>query len=42
MPTKIKRSPRASRRQLTIAEKLAILRAALLGEPAELKPTRAD
>jgi hypothetical protein len=42
MPAKIKRSTRVSRRPLTIAEKLAILRAALLGEPTEPKPTRAD
>jgi hypothetical protein len=33
MPAKIKRSPRVQRRPLTIAEKLAILRAALLSEP---------
>jgi hypothetical protein len=31
MPAKTKRSPRVSRRSLTIAEKPAILRAALLG-----------
>jgi hypothetical protein len=34
MPAKIKRSPRASRRPLTIVEKLSILRAVLL----ELRP----
>jgi hypothetical protein len=33
MPAKIKRLPGDSRRPLTIAEKLAILRAVLLGEP---------
>ena len=33
MPAKIKRSPRVLHRPLTVAEKLAILRAALLGEP---------
>ena len=43
MPAKIKRSPRVSRRPLTIAEKLAILRAALLGaEPTESAPPRSD
>jgi hypothetical protein len=31
MSAKIKRSPRVSRRPLTIAEKFAILRAVLLG-----------
>lgn len=43
MPAKIKRPPqakRASPRPLSTAEKLAILRAALLGEPAEPKPAR--
>lgn len=40
MSTKPKRSPR--RRPLSIAEKLAILRAALLGEPAEPIPPRVD
>ena len=38
MPAKTKRSPRVSRRPLTIAENLAICRAALLGEPMESKP----
>lgn len=46
MPAKIKRSPqgkRVSRRPLSTAEKLALLRVAPLGrEPGEAKPTSAD